>query len=430
MKNFILTLLGFTILGTAQAQYCTPVYTYGVDSYDNIGYIKIASSDDFTYLTEYYHTYVAGTTLTDKTISTSATDWGGATFGFAHPVNFNIAVNSAGGYDIIAGVWVDWNDDEDFYDAGEEIAVNTIETTFGFGYSDLYAVDNSVITAGVHRVRVRTSDGITEDEMDPCSELGFGEAVDFYISIIGKTYCDGNEMGFPNYYTAGIAINSYSLNGTEATVNMKNSGVTYIDQTVPSQSVEFTAEQGETVDLEFELDADMAGANLMYMVYIDNNDNGTFDAGYEEIASFSSTALNVSEEITIPETLEPGEHTLRTRITMYDEVDICTLSPEPGIVMDAAITITEAEVTSVSSAAENNLLQVFPNPANDFIQCTMAEPGTGIITLYDVKGNKVLETAFTHNTQPVDVSALPAGVYQLAVTSETGNRSTKTIQIQ
>lgn len=237
-------------------------------------------------------------------------------------------------------------------------------------------------------------------------------------------------MSFPNYYTAGIAINSYSLNGTEATVNMKNSGVTYIDQTVPSQSVEFTAEQGETVDLEFELDADMAGANLEYLVYIDNNDNGTFDAGYEELTSFSSTALSVSEEITIPETLEPGEHTLRTRITMYDEVDICTLSPNPGIVMDADITITEAEVTSVSSAAENNLLQVFPNPANDFIQCTMAEPGTGIITLYDVKGNKVLETAFTHNTQPVDVSALPAGIYQLAVTSETGSRSIKTIQIQ
>lgn len=417
--------------GTAKAQtYCTPEYTYGPDFVDNISYIGFQSLDWGTLFSEYNHTYSVGVSFTNKIVSSSILDWGGTTVGYNYPTILNVNASSTlDGYTIIIGAWVDWNDDGDFDDAFEELGINT-EDVFGGIASTYFIIDNVISKAGVHRARVRTSDGIDFTSMDPCVELEYGEAVDFYVSIIEKKYCDGNEMSFPNYYTAGIAINSYSLNGTEATVNMKNSGVTYIDQTVPSQSVEFTAEQGETVDLEFELDADMAGANLEYLVYIDNNDNGTFDAGYEELTSFSSTALSVSEEITIPETLEPGEHTLRTRITMYDEVDICTLSPNPGIVMDADITITEAEVTSVSSAAENNLLQVFPNPANDFIQCTMAEPGTGIITLYDVKGNKVLETAFTHNTQPVDVSALPAGIYQLAVTSETGSRSIKTIQIQ
>lgn len=98
-------------------------------------------------------------------------------------------------YSDIGGAWVDWNQDFDWYDAGEYIPLS------GSGAGPYYGtitVPNDAV-AGPTRLRVRMVDGSFET-LDPCGQKYYGETHDYTLVVGGgccaaDTNCDGSVNG-------------------------------------------------------------------------------------------------------------------------------------------------------------------------------------------------------------------------------------------
>ncbi|MEW5676823.1 T9SS type A sorting domain-containing protein [Flavobacterium enshiense] len=97
------------------------------------------------------------------------------------------------------------------------------------------------------------------------------------------------------------------------------------------------------------------------------------------------------------------------------------------------ITIDELRIatttTEILSVKQNNIsgLNVYPNPANDFLHITTAANGVKTIAIYDVVGKEVLNT--TTANEVINVSSLNAGVYLVKITEE-GKTATRKLVIK
>ena len=77
------------------------------------------------------------------------------------------------------GVWIDWNQDNDFDDANESVTISGGNTN----YSGTVSVPSSAIL-GNTRMRVRISYGGT---LSPCGSSSYGEVEDYSINVINNT---------------------------------------------------------------------------------------------------------------------------------------------------------------------------------------------------------------------------------------------------
>jgi len=77
------------------------------------------------------------------------------------------------------GIWIDWNKDEDFSDAGETM---TVSGTPGVGPYTATITPPSGAASGTTRMRVRI---IYTGTLSPCGTTSYGEAEDYSINVIG-----------------------------------------------------------------------------------------------------------------------------------------------------------------------------------------------------------------------------------------------------
>jgi hypothetical protein len=80
------------------------------------------------------------------------------------------------------------------------------------------------------------------------------------------------------------------------------------------------------------------------------------------------------------------------------------------------------------SFGQDGDIRVYPNPARDVVQITNL-PGNSDIRLYDASGRMVLQS---RNAQPfttLQVGHLPSGLYELLITTNTGERKVQKVQI-
>jgi hypothetical protein len=73
-------------------------------------------------------------------------------------------------------VWVDWNNNMSFYDAGETFTL----TSDGTGASFTGTITPPVASDGSHRMRVRMGYSWTPD---PCGETSWGETEDYTVFV-------------------------------------------------------------------------------------------------------------------------------------------------------------------------------------------------------------------------------------------------------
>ena len=83
------------------------------------------------------------------------------------------------------GVWVDWNRDNDFYDANESI---TVAGTPGIGPYTASITPPAGTVSGPARMRIRIT---YTDALDPCGYNTYGEVEDYTINLIGPNYWAG-----------------------------------------------------------------------------------------------------------------------------------------------------------------------------------------------------------------------------------------------
>lgn len=103
-------------------------------------------------------------------------------------------------------IWIDWNDDLDFTDAGEKV--------YGSG---MYAANNTgsitvpaSAAVGAHRMRIRAD--YLSPSPEPCGSIDYGETED-YTFIVAALSCSGNPTNLP---ATGIGLTTATLNWTTA----------------------------------------------------------------------------------------------------------------------------------------------------------------------------------------------------------------------
>ncbi len=84
---------------------------------------------------------------------------------------------------------------------------------------------------------------------------------------------------------------------------------------------------------------------------------------------------------------------------------------------------------TLGTTSFNNIsgLNVYPNPANDFLHITTSANGVKTVTIYDVVGKQVLNT--TTANEVINVSSLNAGIYMVKITEE-GKTATRKLVIK
>ena len=96
--------------------------------------------------------------------------------------NYSISITNGNPYSSDqCGIWVDWNQDEDFEDANETIVVSG---TPGDGPYTATIIPPSGAIAGSTRMRIRIT---YTGAVDPCGTTQYGEVEDYTINVIGET---------------------------------------------------------------------------------------------------------------------------------------------------------------------------------------------------------------------------------------------------
>jgi len=92
----------------------------------------------------------------------------------------------------IGGLWVAWNQDEDFSDAGETITTSWV----GLGPYSTTITPPAGAALGATRLRVRLQDGDYDPTLTPCGATSYGEVEDYTVNVTGGggSPCSGNEV--------------------------------------------------------------------------------------------------------------------------------------------------------------------------------------------------------------------------------------------
>ena len=200
MLSFVL----LTSIVNAQfpAPYCAEAYGSSVEPITSVVLNTINNSSSAT---------VGGTAHEDYTaISTNLTVGG----------SYSISVkgNTDGPYMDYIRVFIDWNQNGDFADAGESFDVGIINSSTG---ADGKTVTTNIIvpasaTLGSTRMRVAKK---WNGYQTPCNTLGYGESEDYTLVIIASSACTGTPLaGTATAPMQACSGNSFILNLSGASV--------------------------------------------------------------------------------------------------------------------------------------------------------------------------------------------------------------------
>jgi M6 family metalloprotease-like protein len=160
-----------------------------------------------------------------------------------------------------------------------------------------------------------------------------------------------------------------------------------------------------------------------WSVYIDFNQNGTFETSEKVVSGSSSSSATLSASVTIPSTATLGYTRMRVILSSSSSTTACN-SYSYGETEDYTVNITsagyapESDKTNASKLGNSPEmgLDVYPNPATDKV--TVRVNGIdGIVTLriYDMRGAVVKTTQVSTLDTDIEISDLAKGVYIIAV---------------
>jgi hypothetical protein len=228
-----LSLLAITMAAFAHtnAQYCT-TSLYQTACFDGDNIESFVTSGGTTNISN--QNTGCGNSTTGYTFYSSQTHTG--TQGSV--VNFKIKNNID--YDEFYKVWVDWNADNDFLDAGEQVYSGFIFATDSVMSSFTIPVTAS---AGTKRLRVRAVFDPTP--FTACSLEDYGEIEDYNLAVTAATPCSGTPN--PGSVTSSVSSicpnSSFTLNLTGTTAA---SGLTVQWQSKPLSGTTWTNITGAT----------------------------------------------------------------------------------------------------------------------------------------------------------------------------------------
>jgi len=162
-------------------------------------------------------------------------------------------------------------------------------------------------------------------------------------------------------------------------------------------------------------------------VWIDWNQNGTFESGERMVNGSSSSAERLSATFTVPSDAQLGS--TRMRITMkYNAAATACESFSYGEVEDYTVNVTTTGAYSFASHDANAKelgnempkdISVYPNPAKDMITVSFENSkNVGAINIYNMSGSLIKVVEINGNRNEIDISELPSGSYIISVDDE------------
>ncbi len=188
--------------GNRTVNYCTPVSADGGCVGDQISGFTMAGIN-----------YSGGNCVASPGYLDVATT--GSTYQ-GQPCSFTLSCGDVNDY---ASIWIDYNDNASFDDAGELVYSGGPGTSQG----GTFTVPAST-PAGTHRVRVRNNYGAAPPSS--CGDVTFGETKDFRLTVNAATNCSGAPASSTTLSTANPVCSGSSFT-LSLSVTYLNLGITY-----------------------------------------------------------------------------------------------------------------------------------------------------------------------------------------------------------
>ncbi|HUW05803.1 MAG TPA: GEVED domain-containing protein [Williamwhitmania sp.] len=163
-----------------------------------------------------------------------------------------------------------------------------------------------------------------------------------------------------------------------------------------------------------------------WAVWIDWNQNGTFEDSEKMVTGSSSSSSTLSGTFTVPSTATLGK--TRMRVTMkYNAAPTSCETFSYGEVEDYSVNVVSNGAKNLNdnnTIAEQignetaNAVEIYPNPAKSSIHVNIrSAEGAIMVRIYDMRGALVKEVLHQDNND-IDISNLPAGTYILRADEE------------
>lgn len=364
---------------------------------------------------------------------TGYADYSTANYIVARPGNtLNYEVQtSTGGYQQNVNIYVDFNNNGNFNDFGEQVASGIYD---GFVFSTGSFSIPAIQAPGTYRLRV-ISTGIN-DPAEPCHSTT-GEAEDYSLIIV-ENVC------VPVVYNAcmNAAINHVVIGVVEGGFFYTNlNSYTGCDgyTSYPVSGNNYTkAAPGKTIGVQVETNS----INLARVdVYIDYNQNGDFnDPGEHLFESSMSSAGLAYQEFVIPPLQPLGNYRIRVisqkYLTAYSdpcftdggEIEDYTLIIAPCAPFTATLSLAPGNPSSICEGGSSNLQLVIPNAVEPYFALGITDGITSAGYIVNTMiGNNLVETLpvspTINSTYTIDRLTDPygcPGTYSGLVTIEVG----------
>tara|TARA_B100000809_G_scaffold252894_1_gene288186 strand:- start:603 stop:6143 length:5541 start_codon:yes stop_codon:yes gene_type:complete len=308
----------------------------------SIGYCTASST-----ATNFEHiTNVTFNTINNTTVSSGYADYTNLTTTIIKGTSYNLNVTYTDAYATNeVKVWVDFNQNLDFSDPGEEFTFPA-----GAGTGSPYTLSIPIpigAVIGSTTMRVRLHDPAFNPEPLPCGDSGSGEVEDYTVNIVNPSYCDG----------ASTATNwEHITNVTFNTINNTSLSSGYFDYT--SISTIITKGNSYNFDVTY---TDAYTTNVV-KVWIDFNQNFVFTDPGEEFTfpAGAGTGSPYTLAIPIPVTALTGP--TRMRVRLHDPA----FTPQPLPCGDSGSGEVEDYTVNI---VPPSLITWTNQPANTTISC-------------------------------------------------------------
>ncbi|MFI5129937.1 MAG: choice-of-anchor J domain-containing protein, partial [Chitinophagales bacterium] len=221
-KIYFLLLTVFSFLFVTQksfGQYCTVTFPTSIEPITLVNFNTINNSSSAT---------VGGSPALEDFTAISTNVFKTVTY----PIR--VKGNTDGPFTTFVNVYVDWNQDLDFDDAGENFFIGTITNSTGLDAIEI--AGNILIPAaaldGPTRMRVIKKYAA---QAPPCNNAGFGQAEDYTLNIASLPPCVAPPAGGTAVGPAGIVCPGANFNVT-ITGGSFGLGTTYMWQSSPDNS--------------------------------------------------------------------------------------------------------------------------------------------------------------------------------------------------
>lgn len=315
-------------------------------------------------------------------------------------------------------VWIDWNDDEDFDDSGEEVYSAGVfgSCSNSISYSIPIAVPIN-LDQGIKRIRIQVR---KSDESEPviCGANDKTGTADFDLEIL-DLYCD--VMGTGDYNASVVFT-------TGGTTNINYSGSSSSNNYVMSTEKISIVESGT-----FNLSVTNSNGWSRTIVWVDWNGDDDFEDAGERLIPFSpekvstrSTTPAYAMDVTVPGGATIG--TTKMRIVTgdawtYEDSAIpgtpCGIPTPDGTLENAAIKDFRIEIMlalSNNHFEENDDFHIYPNPVKKKIILKIPEINTlkTKVLFFNNVGQIVYKVKYDSFNSPENIivsNSLVRGIY-------------------